>query len=168
MSKLKVRNRRYKLPGLHINDAHGNITEQILNGHKIAETRTNNRLDPYMGEWIGLIQTGRGPAKLVGFAKVACHSMATSSYEEFHMPMYETAHRIERGSFYDMKTNKRKYVYWLENVQPIMPMVLPPETFKGDRTFRELDGFVKTYLDRIGWIHSDDSNLYFEHIEIEE
>lgn len=138
MSKVKVRNRRYKLPGLHINDAHGNITEQILSGYKTAETRTNNRLDPYMGEWIGLIQTGRGSAKLVGFAKIACHSMATSSYEEFHMSMYEIAHRIERGSFYDMKPGQRKYVYYIDDVRSIEPIVLPASTFNGDRTFREL------------------------------
>ena len=147
--------RHYALPGLHINVSHEPILEWIFSRYKTAETRPNARLDDYMGETIGLIQTGRGCAKLVGFARVANYSMSTCSYEEFHSRWYQPAHRIERGSFYDMKPGKRKFVYWLEDVRRIEPIDLPASTFTGDRTFRELYDFVSANSNAIKYIDEE-------------
>ena len=56
--------------GININDSKVPYTDMILSGKKTVETRRKPTLDPYIGRKIGIISTGKGPAKLVGYAKV--------------------------------------------------------------------------------------------------
>ena len=59
-----------KTKGVNINDSNTPYTDMILSGKKTVETRSKPTLDPYIGRKIGIIRTGKGPAKLVGYAKV--------------------------------------------------------------------------------------------------
>ena len=56
--------------GININDHDVPYTDMILSGKKKVETRRKPTLDPYIGRKVGIIRTGKGPAKLVGYAKV--------------------------------------------------------------------------------------------------
>lgn len=56
--------------GININDKHQDFTGQILRGEKTIETRNTHSLKPYVGQRVGLISTGIGPATLVGYATV--------------------------------------------------------------------------------------------------
>ena len=53
--------------GININDSIQPFTEQILDGNKTIETRNNPTLNPYVNQKVGIIRTGQGQAKLVGF-----------------------------------------------------------------------------------------------------
>tara|TARA_Y100000004_G_scaffold197190_1_gene270311 strand:+ start:166 stop:552 length:387 start_codon:yes stop_codon:yes gene_type:complete len=59
-----------KEKGININDSKNPYTDMILSGKKTVETRRKPTLDPYIGRKVGIIRTGKGPAKLVGYAKV--------------------------------------------------------------------------------------------------
>ena len=59
-----------KQMGININDSEAPYTEMILDGDKTIETRRTNSLDPYVGEEVGIIRTGKGPATLVGFMDI--------------------------------------------------------------------------------------------------
>jgi hypothetical protein len=56
--------------GININDKDCNFTEMILNGTKTVETRKTHSLRPYLGKRVGIIQTGKGKAHLVGFMTI--------------------------------------------------------------------------------------------------
>lgn len=56
--------------GININDKEFPFTEAILSGKKVIETRYGRSLDPYIGQKVGLVRTGKGKATLVGYAVI--------------------------------------------------------------------------------------------------
>lgn len=62
--------RLVKEMGININDKDVPYTDMILSGKKKVETRKKPTLDSYVGQKVGIIRTGKGPAELVGHAKV--------------------------------------------------------------------------------------------------
>jgi len=58
--------------GFNINDSKQPFTEQILSGEKTIETRDgeNNALANLVGQRVGIVRTGKGQAKVVGYVTV--------------------------------------------------------------------------------------------------
>ena len=58
--------------GFNVNDSEQPFTEQILSGEKTIETRDgeNNALASLVGERAGIVRTGKGKAKVVGYVTV--------------------------------------------------------------------------------------------------
>lgn len=110
------------------------IMDMILDREKIMETRTHNRLDRFISHWVGLIQTGNGKPKLVGYAYVM-DSFKFHDLDEWDK--YRSMHRIAEGSKYDWDLNTNKYGYLLGDVMKLdSPIELP--SIKGNRMWREL------------------------------
>lgn len=53
--------------GININDSTGQWSDMLLTGVKTIETRNQNNLKSFVGKPIGVVQTGVGKAKVVGF-----------------------------------------------------------------------------------------------------
>lgn len=119
--------------GIYIRGSH--IVSMIMNRSKVIETRTHDKLKRFVGQWVGVIYTGSGKPKLVGYVFIL------SQYEfisEENFRAYEFCHRIPKGSKYDWKEGKKKYGYLLgEIVQLDSPIKL--ESIKGNRMWRELE-----------------------------
>tara|TARA_R100001463_G_scaffold9433_5_gene28153 strand:+ start:1434 stop:1826 length:393 start_codon:yes stop_codon:yes gene_type:complete len=84
-----------KQMGININDSEAPYTEMILDGDKTIETRRTNSLDPYVGEEVGIIRTGKGPATLVGFMDINKPKQYSNS-QEFDRD--RPKHRVPKGS----------------------------------------------------------------------
>jgi predicted transcriptional regulator len=84
-----------KQMGININDSEAPYTEMILDGEKTIETRRTNSLDPYVGEEVGIIRTGKGPAELVGFMDIEKPKQYNNS-QEFDRDRQQ--HRVPKGS----------------------------------------------------------------------
>ena len=84
-----------KQMGVNINDSEAPYTEMILDGEKTIETRRTNSLDPYVGEEVGIIRTGKGPAELVGFMDIEKPKQYKNS-QEFDRDRQQ--HRVPKGS----------------------------------------------------------------------
>lgn len=84
-----------KQMGININDSEAPYTEMILDGDKTIETRRTNSLDPYVGEEVGIIRTGKGPATLVGFMDIGEPKQYSNS-QEFDRD--RSKHRVPKGS----------------------------------------------------------------------
>tara|TARA_R100001510_G_C7654868_1_gene213717 strand:+ start:3596 stop:3988 length:393 start_codon:yes stop_codon:yes gene_type:complete len=84
-----------KQMGININDSEAPYTEMILDGDKTIETRRTNSLDPYVGEEVGIIRTGKGPATLVGFMDIGKPKQYSNS-QEFDRD--RSKHRVPKDS----------------------------------------------------------------------
>lgn len=119
--------------GIYINGKE--ICEQILSGNKRIETRNHTRLQKFIGYRVGLIQTGTGKPKLVGYATMY------GMYEWFTEEAFrksEHLHKIHKGSKYDFIPGKKKVGYEFRDViQLKTPIVLEP--VKGNRLYRNLN-----------------------------
>ena len=111
------------------------IMDMILNREKVIETRTHNKLDRFVGQRVGLILTGYGKPKLVGYAYLDCvYEFKTEKDFRF----WESLHRIEEGSRYDWDGKHKKYGYLLGDVEKLdSPIELP--VIKGNRMWRGLE-----------------------------
>jgi len=109
--------------GVNINcKVQGFITE-MLSGLKVIETRNKPTLHKLIGQRIGLVQTGKSKAMLMGYATI-------SGYVEYHSPEEfdrdYAKHRVAPGSPYYIKG--MKYGYVLKDIVPCEPI---PVTSKG-------------------------------------
>ena len=103
--------------GININDSTQDFTGQILRGEKTIETRKTRSLDPYIGERVGLVRTGVGPATLVGYATVG-EPVVYDSVAKFRAD-YDK-HLVAPGNAFDIKDGL-KYGYPLMQVESITP-----------------------------------------------
>lgn len=97
--------------GININDKGYPFTELIFSGKKTIETRRKKSLHPYIGQRVGVIKTGQGKAKLVGFVTIG-HPIYYKTEEEFRQD--EEKHFVRKGSKYDIDENG-KWGYALIN-----------------------------------------------------
>ena len=100
-----------KTKGININDSETPYTDMILSGKKTVETRKKPTLDAYVGQKVGIVQTGKGPAKLVGYAKVG-KPRKYGSKKEFDRD--RKRHRVPAGSKHDKSSG---YGYPLSEVK---------------------------------------------------
>lgn len=113
------------IKGVNINDGEQGFTEQILSGEKTIETRDSNSLNAYINTPVGIIQTGKGIAKLVGYA-IFGEPKIYKDEKAFRKDV--GAHRIEPGNKYDIKPGSIKYGYPVLEVAKIDPI---PVTSRG-------------------------------------
>ena len=104
-----------KTKGININDSETPYTSMILSGKKTVETRKKPTLDAYVGEKVGIVRTGKGPAKLVGYAKVG-KPRKYESKREFDRD--RKRHRVPAGSKHDKSSG---YGYPLSEVKRVKP-----------------------------------------------
>ena len=84
--------------GININDKYESFTEMIFSGEKTIETRKTPSLNPYIGQRVGIIKTGKGKAILVGFVTIG-KPVHYETEESFRKD--ESKHRVLKGSKYD-------------------------------------------------------------------
>ena len=107
--------------GININDKHQPFTEQILDGLKTIETRNTRSLDPYCGQRVGIVRTGKGKAMLVGYAtlgKFVSHYPSPAHFDEAY-----SRHLVDKDSGYHISKSKTgyKFGYDLLDVERIEP-----------------------------------------------
>lgn len=107
--------------GFNVNDKDQPFTEQILDLMKILETRNSNSLKSLVGQRVAIIRTGCGKAKIVGLVDITGW-IEYNTEEAFQKD--EWMHLVKAGSKYDIKPEKKKYAYVLENVERCDPITV--------------------------------------------
>lgn len=105
--------------GINVNDSDNPWSDLILNGIKTIETRNTNSLRSYIGKRVGIIQAGKGKAKLVGFVTVG-NPIVYNTVEEFRKD--ESKHCVKCNSVYDFPQGGKKYGYPMINPERISPI----------------------------------------------
>lgn len=103
--------------GVNINCKEIDYIALILARRKLIETRKRNTLKPLVGQRVGLIRTGKGPAMLVGYATITDVIKYTS---EKAFRLDRKKHLVPKGSKYDF--DGRKYGYVLSDVVACDPV----------------------------------------------
>ena len=92
-----------------------NYAQLIVSGEKKFESRIGNSLRPYVGKRVGIIETGSGPAKLVGFATVGEPTQVNA--KEF--AEMRDQHLVPEGSRFDIQPGQTKLLYEMIDPQPL-------------------------------------------------
>jgi hypothetical protein len=94
--------------GINIrSDGDNRYADLIVDGEKTMESRNTDSLRPYVGQTVGIIRTGEGPAKLIGSAKIG----EPIEVDEQQFRELEDAHRVPQGSAFDIKPGSTKFLY---------------------------------------------------------
>lgn len=107
------------MKGININCLGQDYCTQILTGEKTIETRNSRSLDPYIGQQVGLIKTGVGPAKLVGYVTVG-YPIEYETEAEWEDDI--ARHRVFGGTF--GWCHQTKYGYPMINPIRISPVLV--------------------------------------------
>jgi hypothetical protein len=102
--------------GININDKYQDFTGQILRGEKLIETRSRDVFKKLIGRRVGIIRTGIGKAKLVGYATIG-KPIAYKSEEDFRNDYKK--HKVEPKSKYDIQLPKGKVGYPLTEIRAL-------------------------------------------------
>lgn len=105
--------------GININCKHQDFIDQILGGYKLIETRDTCSLRPYIGQRVGLIETGKGAATLRGYATITGYVLYSS---EADFRGAQDLHQVKPGSKYDIPVGGCKYGFFLEDVEACEPV----------------------------------------------
>ena len=115
------------MKAININDKEIEYTRLMFRTHnaKDIETRATPSLMSVVGQRVGIIRTGKGPAMLVGYVDV----VGVKVYENREAFQADYArHFVPKGSKYDIKSGGKKYGFILANAMPCDPT---PVTSKG-------------------------------------
>ena len=94
--------------GINVRTDEGvNYSDLIVSGQKKYETRDKDSLRPYIGKRVGIVETGSGPANLVGYATVGDPIEVGES--EFNDS--RDLHLVPEGSKFDIKPGQSKFLY---------------------------------------------------------
>lgn len=104
--------------GFNVNDSEMPWTEMILQGKKTIETRDSDSLRPHVGERVGIVSTGTGPAALVGYCTLGEPKVYRTN-EEFRAD--NDAHQIPGGPQWDLQPGAVKFGYPLSDVEACEP-----------------------------------------------
>jgi hypothetical protein len=85
----------------------------IVDGAKTLETRRTNSLRPWVGQRVGIVRTGRGPAHLVGYAVIG--EPIVMDHAAFRQA--EDQHLVPSGSAYDAQAGETKYCYPMRDAE---------------------------------------------------
>ena len=92
----------------------------IISGRKMIETRSTNSLKPYIGKRVGIVETGLGRAKLVGYASIGTPTvMHETAFREA-----ESLHLVSMGSEFDIAPDGSKHCYPIIDPQTCTPKTL--------------------------------------------
>lgn len=86
------------------------IADFIIDGIKIIETRNSPTLRPFVGERVGIVETGKGKAKLVGYVTIV-KEIIYGNKEDFYRDV--NLHQVDENSEFAFK--KVKYGYILQD-----------------------------------------------------
>jgi hypothetical protein len=81
--------------------------EEIVSGRKTLETRNTDSLRPYVGQRVGIVRTGRGPAEAIG--SVVIGEPVIADQAEFDRT--RSQHLVPAGSTFDIKPGGTKFMY---------------------------------------------------------
>lgn len=123
--------------GFFINDHAVPYTLLILQLIKTIETRTRNTLKALIGQRVAIIQTGKGPAQIVGYVTITkavfCPADQLDSFRE------QT--RVPKGSSFDKcgtcEGVPGKWFYYLDNPEPCTPYPVPADAVRHGRVWVE-------------------------------
>ena len=117
--------------GIYINCNHAQFIDLILSGAKPYETRKRNMLRNLIGKRVALIETGKGPAMIRGFATI-------SSAERINFDNIDArkSARIFRTA-YDIQPDGAKWFYKLSDVQNVDPFHSPADRVNHGRSWTE-------------------------------
>lgn len=123
--------------GVFVNSASFPYAALIAAGVKTIETRTRNVLKALNGQRVAIIETGKGPARIVAYVDIVNYAFCNSQLYE----MYRDCTRIPAGDKFD-KFGKRdgisgKWCYFLDNVQACDPYELPADAVRHGRSWCE-------------------------------
>lgn len=96
-------------------DNETNYAELIVSGQKQYESRDTDSLRPYVGKRVGIIETGSGPAKLVGYATVG----EPVEVGETEFAGSREQHLVPEGSRFDIKPGQTKFLYEMIEPEPL-------------------------------------------------
>ena len=85
----------------------------IADGAKTLETRRTNSLRPWIGQRVGIVRTGRGPAHLVGYAVIG--EPIVMDHAAFREA--EDQHLVPSGSAFDAQAGETKYCYPMRDAE---------------------------------------------------
>ena len=88
-------------------DGDTNYADLIVSGQKKYESRDKDSLRPYVGKRVGIVETGSGPAKLVGYATVG----EPIEVGEAEFDDSRDQHLVPEGSKFDIKPGQSKFLY---------------------------------------------------------
>ena len=97
----------------------------IADGVKTLETRRTDSLRPWVGQRVGIIRTGHGPAQLVGYAVI--EEPVALDHAEFRQA--EGRHLVPAGSAFDAQAGETKYCYPMRDAERLAVPV--PVTSRG-------------------------------------
>ena len=119
------------MTGIYINCRALPFVALILAGLKPWETRTRNMLGALCGQRVALIETGRGPAMVRGYATIT--RAERISYND------TSARRAAQilGTSYDIQPEGAKWFYRLENVEKCQPYPVPANRINHGRAWTE-------------------------------
>ena len=94
--------------------------DMIVSGLKTIETRSTNSLRPYIGKRVGIVESGLGKARLVGYATIGTPIlMGETAFREA-----EGKHLVDKGSEFDITPNGSKHCYPIYNAHACTPKPL--------------------------------------------
>ena len=99
--------------GININDSEYPWTDYIMSGKKTIETRNTPTLRPYIGKRVGIIQTGKGKAKLIGYMTIE----KEIEYDKESWAKDKSKHLVDS----ELGDGEKKYGYVIGKVEKITP-----------------------------------------------
>lgn len=105
--------------GININCKRYPFIDWILKRMKVIETRNTPSLRPYVGQRVGLVQTGKGKAMLRGYATIK-EEIRYDSEMGFYIDF--CGHMIDKTMLKYVFKNGVKYGYTLVDVVEIDPV----------------------------------------------
>lgn len=117
--------------GIYINCSHAQFIDWILSSAKPYETRKRNTLRNLIGKRIALIETGKGPAMIRGFATIS--GVERISFDNIDA---RKSARIFRTA-YDIQPDGAKWFFKLSDVQKVDPFPAPADRVNHGRAWTE-------------------------------
>ena len=109
------------------------FVDLIIANKKVYETRNRNTLKSLIGQEIYLAETGKGKATVK--AKCTITDLVTVT-DKATYNRYRKETQVAKGSVFDFcSSTKAKYLYRLDNVQPVEPFPVPDNTVKHGRVY---------------------------------
>lgn len=103
--------------GINVNSKHAPYARWIVEGIKTIETRDSGSLNPYVGQRVHVVETGLGPARVVGAVTI----VKSDHVLPWRFDAYKRGHLVVRGSPFYPKPNKAKYLYHLIDAEVYGP-----------------------------------------------
>ena len=125
--------------GIFVNSAKVNYAGYIVSGKKTIETRSSNTLKKLVGRRVAVIETGKGPAQVIGYVDITHAAFCLSIYYE----AWRNETMIPAGDKYDRFGTRDgvsgKWFYDLENAEKCTPYELPDNAIRHGRSWCEFE-----------------------------